>query len=93
MIATVIRSHGPDIGGPRVGAHALLDNAAIRSTGDWGAGSALFEATQYVNEAVAAGRRGVVHEIGSAEVMRLLNMRSTPASPVSPAEATKATSL
>jgi len=68
VIATVIRSHGSDIGGPRVGSHALLDNAAIRSTGDWGAGSALFDATQYVSEAVAAGRRGVVHEIGSAEV-------------------------
>ncbi len=32
-------------------------------------------------------------EIGSAEVMRLLNMSSMPASPVSPAEATNATSL
>ena len=32
-------------------------------------------------------------EIGSAEVMRLLNISNTPASPVSPAEATKATSL
>ena len=68
VIATVIRSHGSDIGGPRVGSHALLDNAAIRSTGDWGTGSALFDATQYVREAVVAGRRGVVHEIGSAEV-------------------------
>lgn len=68
VIATVIRSHGSDIGGPRVGSHALLDNAAIRSTGDWGTGSALFDATQYVSEAVAAGRRGVVHQIGSAEV-------------------------
>ena len=68
VIATVIRSHGSDAGGPRVGSHALLDNAAIRSTGDWGAGSALFDARQYVSEAVAAGRRGVVHEIGSVEV-------------------------
>ena len=68
VIATVIRSHGPDIGGPRVGAHALLDNAAIRSTGDWGTGSALFDATRYVSEALAAGRRGVVREIGSVEV-------------------------
>jgi xanthine dehydrogenase accessory factor len=64
----VIRSPSSNIGGPRVGSHALLDNAAIRSTGDWGTGSALFDATQYVSETVAAGRRGVVHEIGSAEV-------------------------
>jgi xanthine dehydrogenase accessory factor len=68
VIATVIRSNGSGTGGPRVGAHALLDNAPIRSTGDWGTGSALFDATQYVSEAIAAGRRGVVHEIGSAEV-------------------------
>jgi xanthine/CO dehydrogenase XdhC/CoxF family maturation factor len=68
VIATVIRSHGPDIGGPQIGSHALLDNAAIRSTGDWGTGSALFDATQFVAEALTAGRRGVVQEIGSAEV-------------------------
>ncbi|MDB4871089.1 MAG: XshC-Cox1-family protein, partial [Gemmatimonadales bacterium] len=68
VIATVIRSPDPDIGGPRVGSHALLDNGAVRSTGDWGAGSALFDATQYSSEALAAGRRGVVHEIGAAEV-------------------------
>jgi xanthine/CO dehydrogenase XdhC/CoxF family maturation factor len=68
VIATVIRSPDSDIGGPRVGSHALLHDAAIRSTGDWGTGSALFDATQYMSEAVAAGRRGVVHEIGSAEV-------------------------
>ena len=68
VIATVIRSHRSDIGGPRVGAHALLDNAAIRSTGDWGTGSALFDARQSVAEALAAGRRGVVREIGSVQV-------------------------
>jgi hypothetical protein len=32
-------------------------------------------------------------EIGSAEVIRLLNSSSVPASPVSPAEAVNATSL
>src|ERR1700681_829290 len=54
VIATVIRSHRSDMGAPRVGSHALLDSTAIRSTGDWGRGSALFDATQYVNEAVVA---------------------------------------
>jgi xanthine/CO dehydrogenase XdhC/CoxF family maturation factor len=68
VIATVIRSHGQEIGGPRVGSHALLDGAESQSTGDWGSGSALIDATQYLVEALAAGRRGVVREIGSAEV-------------------------
>jgi xanthine/CO dehydrogenase XdhC/CoxF family maturation factor len=68
VIATVIRSHGSDIGGLQVGSHTLLGNGEARSTGDWGTGSALFDASQYVVEALAAGRRGVVHEIGSAEV-------------------------
>jgi xanthine/CO dehydrogenase XdhC/CoxF family maturation factor len=68
VIATVIRSHDQENGGPRVGSHALLDGAEIRSTGDWGSGSALIDATQYVVEALATGRRGVVREIGSAEV-------------------------
>lgn len=68
VIATVIRSHGSETGGPRIGAHALFDGPEIKSTGDWGAGSALIDATQFVLPALAAGRRGVVHDIGSAEV-------------------------
>jgi xanthine dehydrogenase accessory factor len=67
VIATVIRSHDSEIGGPRVGSHALLGEA-IHSIGDWGSGSALIDASQYVVEALAAGRRGLVREIGSAEV-------------------------
>lgn len=68
VIATVIRSGGAETGSLRVGSHARFGGAEIRSTGDWGAGSALIDATRYVDEALAAGRRGVVHEIGSAEV-------------------------
>ena len=68
VIATVIRSHGSEIGEPQIGSHALFDGPEIRSTGDWGAGSALIDAAQFVLPALAAGRRGAVHEIGSAEV-------------------------
>ncbi len=68
VLATVIRSHGSEIGEPRIGAHALFDGSEIISTGDWGTRSALIDATHFVLPALAAGRRGVVQEIGSAEV-------------------------
>jgi xanthine dehydrogenase accessory factor len=68
VLATVIRSHGSEIGEPRIGAHALFDGPEIISTGDWGTGSALIDATHFVLQALAAGRRGVVQEISSAEV-------------------------
>lgn len=68
VIATVIRSPDGENANPRVGSHALLSNKGIRSTGDWGIGAVLVDATQYIPEALAAGRRGVVHEIGSFEV-------------------------
>ena len=68
VVATVIRSRGSETGGPRVGAHALFDGSEIRSTGDWGGGSALIDAAQFVLPAFAAGRRGIAQEIGSSEV-------------------------
>ena len=68
VIATVIKSQSSEIGAPTLGSHALLATDAIRSTGDWGTGSTLLDARQYVAEALTAGRRGVVHEIGSVEV-------------------------
>ena len=67
VIATVIRSDGLN-GGPRVGSHMLLGNGEIQSTGNWGSGAVLIDAQQYLVEALAAGRRGLVREIGSAEV-------------------------
>ena len=68
VIATVIRTPGSPNGLPAVGAHALLRNAEVQSIGDWGTGSALTDAAHHVVDALAAGRRGVVHEIGPTEV-------------------------
>ncbi len=68
VIATVIRAPGPETGSPTVGSHALLGVGGIQWNGDWGAGSTLADASQYVDEALAAGRRGVVREIGAVEV-------------------------
>lgn len=68
VIATVIRSPGPEKSAPQVGSHALFQGGESESIGDWGVGSELTDANQYVGEALAAGRRGVVREIGSAEV-------------------------
>lgn len=68
VVATVIGSRGSEIGAPTIGSHALLENGLLRTTGDWGTGSTLVDASQYVADALAAGRRGVVHEIGSVEV-------------------------
>lgn len=68
VIATVIRAPGSDTGLPAVGSHAFLDGAETQLIGDWGAGSTLADAAEHVTEALAAGRRGVVHEIGAVEV-------------------------
>ncbi|MDP9201517.1 MAG: XdhC family protein [Gemmatimonadota bacterium] len=68
VIATVIRVPGSETGLPAVASHALLGSAEIQSVGEWGTGSALADAAHYVPEALAAGRRGIVHEIGAIEV-------------------------
>ena len=68
VIATVIRSLDSGNGVPRVGSHALIDGFVNGSTGDWGGGSELLALSQYAGEALAAGRRGIVREIGSAEI-------------------------
>ncbi|HMH85170.1 MAG TPA: XdhC family protein [Gemmatimonadaceae bacterium] len=68
VIATVIRAPDSKTGLPAIGAHALLGGAEIQSIGEWGSGSGLADAAQYVAEALAAGRRGLVREIGAVEV-------------------------
>jgi xanthine dehydrogenase accessory factor len=68
VIATVIRAPDSKTGLPMVGADALLGGSEIQSVGEWGSGSALADATQQVAEAFAAGRRGLVREIGAVEV-------------------------
>ena len=68
VIATVIRAPDAKTGLPAIGAHALLGGAEVQSIGEWGSGSALGDAAQYVAEGLAAGRRGLVREIGAIEV-------------------------
>ncbi len=68
VVATVIGVTGSEAGLPTVGSHALLGDAIIQPIGDWGAGSVLAEAAQHIGEALAAGRRGIVSEIGAVEV-------------------------
>jgi xanthine dehydrogenase accessory factor len=68
VVATVIGVSGSEAGLPTVGSHAILDDASIQPIGDWGNGSTLSHAAQHVSEALAAGRRGIVSEIGAVEV-------------------------
>jgi xanthine/CO dehydrogenase XdhC/CoxF family maturation factor len=68
VVATVIGVIGSESGLPTVGSHALLGDAKIQPIGDWGAGSTLTDAAQHVGDALAAGRRGFVSEIGAVEV-------------------------
>jgi xanthine dehydrogenase accessory factor len=67
VIATVTRAAGSEMGLPSVGSHASLSGES-QLIGDWGQGSALAGAAEYVTEALAAGRRGLVREIGAVEV-------------------------
>lgn len=68
VISTVIRVTGSGAGLPAVGSHALLGNGEIQPIGEWGTDSTLTDAGQCMAEALAAGRRGLVRELGSAEV-------------------------
>lgn len=67
VIATAIRVRGGQSDAV-AGSHALLGRTAIRSVGNWGTGSTLADAAGHVDAALAAGRRGIVREIGSVEV-------------------------
>jgi xanthine dehydrogenase accessory factor len=69
VIATVIRVGAPTKESPTVGAHALVRGATRTiSTGTWGASSLLGEVARKLPEAMASGRRGMVAEIGGAEI-------------------------
>lgn len=68
VIATVTRVAGGESDAAIVGSHALLGGTAIRSVGNWGTGTTLGDAAGHVDAAIAAGRRGIVREIGSVEV-------------------------
>jgi xanthine/CO dehydrogenase XdhC/CoxF family maturation factor len=67
VLATVVHSSAADA--PDVGAHALLLPDEARTAGRWGDGHALGELpSSYRDEALTAGRRGLVRELGAAHV-------------------------
>jgi xanthine dehydrogenase accessory factor len=53
---------------PSVGAHALFTGNRIEKTGEWGSGKVLAKAAADTEEALKAGRRGMVREYGLVEV-------------------------
>jgi xanthine dehydrogenase accessory factor len=57
-----------DKAAPEVGAHAVFGASTNETVGDWGDGTALRAAAHHASEALAAGRRGLVREVGSAEI-------------------------
>lgn len=67
VLATVTQS-SPSRDAPAVGAQALFTNEGKRSVGDWGDGTALASAAAHIEEARSAGRRGLVHEVGSTQI-------------------------
>lgn len=68
VIVTVMRTPASEAGLPTVGSHALLGNTEMQSVGEWGTGSVLADAAEHIDEALAAGRRGLVREFGGVEV-------------------------
>ncbi|HUQ48422.1 MAG TPA: XdhC family protein, partial [Gemmatimonadaceae bacterium] len=68
ILATVTNVAEDEHGTPEVGAHALLGGSIVETTGDWGNGSALLAAQSMKDEALAAGRRGLLSEFGRVQV-------------------------
>jgi len=67
VIATVTHSE-PTNGDPPVGAQALFAGDSTRAVGDWAGDAALSAAGAHTGEALAEGRRGLVHQIGSTRI-------------------------
>ena len=73
VLATVVQrgDDAPD-GAPAIGAHALLaldgDATACTTMGRWGDGAALACVQASVADALAAGRRGAIHEADGVQV-------------------------
>ncbi|MEP6508366.1 MAG: XdhC family protein [Gemmatimonadales bacterium] len=68
ILATVIGVGEFRNGSPAVGAHALLTNDAVKTIGDWGDESVLGRARGCKDDALAAGRRGLVTEFDNVQV-------------------------
>lgn len=68
VIATVTRVFGSTTGLPAVGSHALIGGGQAQAVGDWGTPSFLMDTAAHLDEALTAGRRGLVREFGAVEV-------------------------
>ncbi len=67
-IATVIHVIESDSNSPAVGAHALAMHNSIITSGDWGSGFVLADASAGIADAIKAGRRGLVRDYDGVEV-------------------------
>ncbi|MBA2688956.1 MAG: XdhC family protein [Gemmatimonadaceae bacterium] len=67
-IATVIHVIESDSNSPQIGAHALARDNSILTSGDWGSGFVLADASEGIADAIKAGRRGLVHDYNGVEI-------------------------
>jgi xanthine dehydrogenase accessory factor len=67
-MATVIHVIDSDSNSPTVGAHALGIDTSILTSGDWGTGFVLADASEDMADAILAGRRGMVRDYDGVEV-------------------------
>lgn len=67
VIATVVRS-SEEAGAPEVGAQALFVGAEEMTVGGWGDGTALSASAARIDDTLAAGRRGLFHEVRDTQI-------------------------
>jgi len=68
VLATVMGIGEFTNGTPAVGAHALITRQPTETVGDWGDGSVLAHASSFTDDALAAGRRGLVAEFENVQI-------------------------
>lgn len=68
VLATIIKARSDDEESPSVGGHALIIGNRIEKTGGWGSDTTLAKATANTDEALRAGRRGLVRDFTGVEV-------------------------
>lgn len=67
--ATILSGDSETAGAaPSIGSHALFTGNKIEKSGEWGSGNTLARTTDDSDEALTAGRRGLVREYGPVEV-------------------------
>lgn len=67
-IATVIHVIESDANSPAIGAHALAMDSSMLTSGDWGSGFILADASEGIADAIKAGRRGLVRDYDGVEI-------------------------